>query len=187
MPWLLARHRSVPTRELMNDGLRLPRWGIEPRPHGFREVGSTARPLPPPLLSSADMAKTFEFVLQFVCCDTVSYLSNTYWIGRLIGTKLWWLIEFVCAVSMYVITCQWQCNDSAVSSWRCFAVDGGTLDQCIGVTAGVQTLPTYGNSTWTYPILCNEVRIGNSITLTSSAFYPIRILLDPHFTNLYFI
>ena len=62
-------------------------------------------------------------------------------------------------------------------------MDGGTVDQCIGITAEVRTLPTYGNSTWTYSILCNEVRIENSITLTSSAFYPIRILPDPHFTQ----
>ena len=38
---------------LMNDDLRLPRWGIEPRPHGFREVGSAAKPLP--LLSSVQL------------------------------------------------------------------------------------------------------------------------------------
>ena len=63
------------------------------------------------------------------------------------------------------------------------ALDGGTVDQCIGITAGVRTLPTYGNSTWTHPILCNEVSIENSITLTSSAFYPIRILPNPHFTQ----
>ena len=86
-------------------------------------------------------------------------------------------------MSTYVIRCQWKCNDSAVLRWCCFAADGCTEDQCIGITARVRTLPTYGISTWTYPILCNEVRIENSITLTSSAFYPIRILPNPHFTR----
>ena len=28
------------------------------------------------------------------------------------------------------------------------------------------------NSTWTYPILCNKVRMKNNISLTSSAFHP---------------
>jgi len=135
------------------------------------------------------MANTFEFVLQFVCCDTVSYLSNTYWIGRLIGRVMVFNRICLSLEYVYVIRCKWQCNDSAVLKWRCFAVDGGTVDQCIGITAEVRTLPTYGNSTWTYSILCNEVRIENSITLTSSAFYPIRIFPDPHFiisSNLHF-
>ena len=34
---------------LMSDDLRLPRRGIEPRPPRFRQVNSTARPLPIPL------------------------------------------------------------------------------------------------------------------------------------------
>ena len=38
---------------LMSDDLRLPRWGIEPRPSGFRDISSTARssPLPFTLVS----------------------------------------------------------------------------------------------------------------------------------------
>ena len=34
---------------LMNDDLRLPRRGIEPRPSGFRDIDSTSRPSPLPL------------------------------------------------------------------------------------------------------------------------------------------
>ena len=33
---------------LMSDDLRLPRRGIEPRPSGFRDIGSTSRPSPLP-------------------------------------------------------------------------------------------------------------------------------------------
>ena len=66
MPWLLARQRSVPTRELMNDDLRLPRLGIEPRPHGFREVGSTTSPLP--LLSSVQLTWLTLFWVCFTVC-----------------------------------------------------------------------------------------------------------------------
>ena len=33
---------------LMSDDLRLPRRGIEPRPSGFRDIGSTFRPSPLP-------------------------------------------------------------------------------------------------------------------------------------------
>ena len=45
---------------LMSDDLRLPRRGIEPRPFGFREVGSTARPLPLPLLRAKTESKCKE-------------------------------------------------------------------------------------------------------------------------------
>ena len=56
MPWLLARHSTnegvlrsnSACSMLMSDDLRLPRWGIEPRPSGFRDIDSTARPLPLP-------------------------------------------------------------------------------------------------------------------------------------------
>ena len=56
MPWLLARHstnegvlRSNSAQCcMMSDDLRLPRRGIEPRPSGFRDIGSTARPSPLP-------------------------------------------------------------------------------------------------------------------------------------------
>ena len=57
MPWLLARHSSnegvlrsnSACSMLMSDDLRLPRRGIEPRPSGFRDIGSTARPCPSPV------------------------------------------------------------------------------------------------------------------------------------------
>ena len=58
---LLARHSTAPTMEynsvcsmLMSDDLWLPKRGIEPRSSGFREVGSTARPLPLPRIQSND-------------------------------------------------------------------------------------------------------------------------------------
>ena len=35
----------------MSDDLRLPRRGIEPRPSGFRDIGSTSRPSPLPKVS----------------------------------------------------------------------------------------------------------------------------------------
>ena len=44
--WVL---RSYSTSSMLkSNDLRLPRRGIEPVPSGFWEVGSTARPLPPP-------------------------------------------------------------------------------------------------------------------------------------------
>ena len=57
--WLLAMQAQHSTNEgvlrsnsacsmLMSDDLRLPRRGIEPRPSGFRDIGSTSRPSPLP-------------------------------------------------------------------------------------------------------------------------------------------
>ena len=56
MPWLLAYSTSEGVLRsnsacsmLMSDDLRLPRRGIEPRPSGFRDIGSTSKPSPLPI------------------------------------------------------------------------------------------------------------------------------------------
>ena len=56
MPWLLAKHSTnegvmrsnSACSMLMSDDLRLPRRGIDPRPSGFRDIGSTSRPFSRP-------------------------------------------------------------------------------------------------------------------------------------------
>ena len=77
MPWLLARHSTAPTREyvlrsnsacsmLMSDDLQLPRRGIEPRPSGFRDIGSTARPSPLPVayMIHLNRSRIFKILTQ---------------------------------------------------------------------------------------------------------------------------
>ena len=49
---------------LMSDDLRLPRRGIEPRPSGFRDIGSTSGPSPLPVVGYFDLPLAVFFSIR---------------------------------------------------------------------------------------------------------------------------
>ena len=88
----------------MSDDLRLPRRGLEPRPSGFREVSSTARPLPR-LLSGYVISWIRSYLTDrssFVKIDSSSSPSTTILTGVPQGSVLGPLL-FVLFMSSNII------------------------------------------------------------------------------------
>ena len=106
MPWLLARHSAYsPDEGVLRSNscvfnaderrdLRLPRRGIEPRPSGFRDIGSTARPLPlprymfgnPTMQANQQAAQIAAKHMQFHSSDSKSFWC---WWELIRGSLAW--------------------------------------------------------------------------------------------------
>ena len=99
MPRLIAMLSTAQMRQyyaviqratmLMSDDLRLPRRGIEPRPSGFQDIGSTSRPLPLPMpINPALSFSSSKFQKKFYLKISTT-ADNLFEIGMHKSTSVW--------------------------------------------------------------------------------------------------
>ena len=111
---------------LMSDDLRLPRRGIEPRPSGFRDIGSTSRPSPLPKWVSSSWN---DFIPWCSHNGDDKPPEFVIWIWKLVYISEKQTLNWVLINSDYILKIGWAKNMPSVcldhfldykKIWKCF-------------------------------------------------------------------